>query len=204
MITEAVLRGQRVVLVPSTSDHVEKYHQWMTDPKLLKDTGTNPLTLEEVYDMEKGWREDADKLTFIILANGESEIAPLPMVGDANLFLKGKPGDEDFEAEVGIMIAEEAYQRRGFAQEALRLMLTYTTGSPTSFSCPPLPATVPKPPSPFPILPESLVVRIAQDNVSSIKVFERLGFIETRGANAFGEKEMRFSKKVPVSTPMSS
>jgi hypothetical protein len=189
----------------------------------------------------EGWREDADsrsfkvlhrpifkllahaELTFIILANGESEIAPLPMVGDANLFLKGKPGDEDFEAEVGIMIAgislstfsddvvhtkppptEEAYQRRGFAQEALRLMLTYTTGSPTSFSCPPLPATVPKPPSPFPILPESLVVRIAQDNVSSIKVFERLGFIETRGANAFGEKEMRFSKKVPVSTPMSS
>lgn len=24
----------------------------MTDPKLLKDTGTDPLTLEEVYDME--------------------------------------------------------------------------------------------------------------------------------------------------------
>lgn len=24
----------------------------MTDPRLLKDTGTDPLTLEEVYDME--------------------------------------------------------------------------------------------------------------------------------------------------------
>ncbi|KIK96028.1 hypothetical protein PAXRUDRAFT_826412 [Paxillus rubicundulus Ve08.2h10] len=122
------------------------------------------------------------------------------MIGDANLFLKGKPGDEDFEAEVGIMIAEEAYQRRGYAYEALGLMLTYATGLPTSFSCPPLP----KPPSPFPILPENLVVRIAQDNVPSIKLFERLGFVETRGANAFGEKEMRFSKKVPVSTPVSS
>lgn len=27
------------------------------------------------------------------------------MVGDVNIFLKGDPGDEDFEAEVGVMIA---------------------------------------------------------------------------------------------------
>ncbi|KAF9234622.1 GNAT domain-containing protein [Melanogaster broomeanus] len=195
MITEAVITGHKVVLIPSTPDHVEKYYQWMTDPKLLQDTGTDPLTLEEVYDMERGWREDADKLTFIIVANGEGDIASLPLIGDVNLFLKGRPEDKDFEVEVGVMIAEEAYQRRGFAREALGLMLTYTTGSPASFSCPPLSPTVPEPPSPFPIPPESLVVRIAQDNVPSLKTFERLGFIETRGANAFGEKEMRFRKR---------
>ncbi|KAF9223543.1 hypothetical protein BS17DRAFT_147369 [Gyrodon lividus] len=198
MITEAILRGPKVVLVPSTPAHVE-YHQWMTDPKLLKDTGTGPLTLEEVYGMEKAWREDTDKLTFIILANGEGDIASLQMVGDVNLFLKGRPEEEYFEAEVGVMIAEEAYQRKGFAIEALRLMLTYTTGSPTlssSSSSPALSPRVREPPSPFPILPESLVVRIAQDNGPSIKVFERLGFIETRDVNAFGEKEMRFGKKV--------
>lgn len=45
------------------------------------------------------------ELTFIILANGEGDIASLPMVGDVNIFLKGDPDDEDFEAEVGIMIA---------------------------------------------------------------------------------------------------
>lgn len=30
------------------------------------------------------------------------------MVGDVNLFLKGNPSDEDFEAEVEIMIAGES------------------------------------------------------------------------------------------------
>ena len=69
MLTEAVLRGQQVVLVPSTPDHVEvysnlhilclllnqlhqRYHRWMIDPELLKDTRTDPLTLEQVYEME--------------------------------------------------------------------------------------------------------------------------------------------------------
>ena len=28
-----------------------------------------------------------------------------PMVGDVNLFLKGMPGDEDFEVEIEVMIA---------------------------------------------------------------------------------------------------
>ena len=58
------------------------------------------------------------ELTFIILANetpmsskGTTEdidtdwLNKLPMVGDVNLFLKGDPSDDDFEAEVEIMIA---------------------------------------------------------------------------------------------------
>lgn len=45
------------------------------------------------------------ELTFIILANGEDDVTSLPMVGDVNIFLKGDPSDEDFEAEVGVMIA---------------------------------------------------------------------------------------------------
>ena len=32
---------------------------------------------------------------------------PLQMIGDANLFLKGTPGEDEFEAEVEIMIAGE-------------------------------------------------------------------------------------------------
>lgn len=45
------------------------------------------------------------ELTFIILANGEGDIASLPMIGDVNVFLKGDTSDEDFKAEVGVMIA---------------------------------------------------------------------------------------------------
>ena len=70
-------------------------------------------------------------------------------------------------------------------------MLSYVTESPASFASSPL-SLVPRPPSPFPIRPESLVVRISQENGSSIGLFERLGFVETKGANAFGENEMRF------------
>lgn len=45
------------------------------------------------------------ELTFIILAKGEGDVASLPMVGDVNVFLKGDPGNNNFEAEVGVMIA---------------------------------------------------------------------------------------------------
>ena len=53
------------------------------------------------------------ELTFIICVrpNSSSNIDPTPkvedliMVGDVNLFLKGAPDDEDFEAEAEIMIA---------------------------------------------------------------------------------------------------
>ena len=63
------------------------------------------------------------ELTFIILANetpvsskGTTEdtdtdwLNKLPMVGDVNLFLKGDPSDDDFEAEVEIMIAGASHR----------------------------------------------------------------------------------------------
>ncbi|KAG6818454.1 hypothetical protein H0H93_004822 [Arthromyces matolae] len=69
----------------------------------------------------------------------------LPMVGDVNMFLKGsiprKPSgtsapecdkdvedegeEEPFEAEMEIMIAEPTFRRKGFALEALQLILEY-------------------------------------------------------------------------------
>ena len=89
---------------------------------------------------------------------------------------------------------EEGYRGRGLALEALRLMLSYVTGSPALFAGPPL-SMLPNPPFPFPIRSESLVVRIGQENGASMGLFERLGFMETKEANAFGEKEMRFGKE---------
>lgn len=52
MITDAVIRGDKVVLVPYREEHVEKYHQWMSDPRLLQLTASEPLTLEEEYEMQ--------------------------------------------------------------------------------------------------------------------------------------------------------
>ncbi|KAH7915638.1 GNAT domain-containing protein [Hygrophoropsis aurantiaca] len=193
MICDAVLVGKKVVLVPYKAEHVEKYHEWMTDPVLRELTASEPLTLEEEYEMQKKWRDDPDKLTFIILAHEHGKhFSSLPMAGDVNLFLKGSPDDEDFEAEAEIMIADFTYRRQGFAHEALQLMLSYVTASPSYFGQSDIGDCDSVPPSPFPIQPTSLVVRISQSNTASISLFEQLGFTTVKVVKVFEEVEMRF------------
>ena len=53
------LEGRCCVLVPYRTHHVNRYHQWMSDPKLLEATASEPLSLDEEYEMQRTWREDA-------------------------------------------------------------------------------------------------------------------------------------------------
>ncbi|THH27890.1 hypothetical protein EUX98_g6301 [Antrodiella citrinella] len=101
-----------VVLVPYRKEHVAKYHEWMQNPELRELTASESLTLEEEYEMQEKWQHDEDKLTFIVCVrpNIDTELAleeGLVMVGDVNMFLKGSPKEEEFEAEAEIMIADE-------------------------------------------------------------------------------------------------
>ncbi|XVE72512.1 hypothetical protein DITRI_Ditri11bG0045300 [Diplodiscus trichospermus] len=52
------LEGQKVIMVPYMEAHVPKYHLWMQDPALLQATGSEPLTLQQEYDMELSWNQD--------------------------------------------------------------------------------------------------------------------------------------------------
>ncbi|KAJ8689575.1 hypothetical protein PTI98_012466 [Pleurotus ostreatus] len=198
----------------------------MQNEELRELTASEPLSLEEEFSMQEKWQIDEDKLTFIILAPNhppatakddddarlnliglsDPRLESMLMIGDVNLFLKGgrrdnrEDGDveDDFEAEVEIMIAEPDWRRKGLAIEALQLMLGYaTTGSPSGAFPPP---SEPEPQdtshrlseSPLPIPPRSLVTRISESNTPSIKLFQKLGFVITKRVEVFREVEMRY------------
>ena len=126
---DTCLIGRKVVLVPYRPEHVKIYHDWMLDPFLLEMTGSEPLTYEEEVEMQKSWRDDDKKVTFIVLDRSKCEGVPdgpdsdsdsdsagaspdvevpvpdfvrrnLPaMVGDVNLFLSVEEEEGGEESE---------------------------------------------------------------------------------------------------------
>lgn len=121
---ETCIVGSSCVLVPYRRVHVDRYHKWMQSPALLEATGSEPLSLEEEYAMQEGWRIDGKKCTFIILKCDNLPIdIPLDgerndefvkenvqaMVGDVNLFLSEEDDDEE----------EEERQENGKEEQAL-------------------------------------------------------------------------------------
>ena len=62
-----VVVGSKVVLVPYKKHHVVKYNSWMQKKELQELTASEPLTLEQEYEMQTSWHLDDKKLTFIIL-----------------------------------------------------------------------------------------------------------------------------------------
>ncbi|KAB8304594.1 hypothetical protein EYC80_003972 [Monilinia laxa] len=129
----------KVLLVPYEESHVIPYHEWMKDEEIQKATASEPLTLEEEYAMQRSWRTDHDKLTFIICipdSDGEKlaseEVkrgvadAPAKMIGDINLFLS--EADEDGEGcigEIEIMIAEAGARGKGMGRSAVLAFMEY-------------------------------------------------------------------------------
>lgn len=107
------------------------------------------------------------------------------------MFLNGAPEDEDeFTAEVEIMIAEPDYRRGGLALEALQLMLQYATENKFLTEGSSVPTVFPTS-SPLPVPPSSLVARIGDTNLPSIRLFEKLGFVITKRIEVFSEVEMK-------------
>jgi len=121
-----VIYGTRVILVPYDKEHVEKYHGWMQNKDILEATASEPLSIENEYKMQESWRNDEDKLTFIVLSaqdieDGHGELDA--MIGDVNLFLNDP--EDDCCGEVEVMIAESRARQKGCATEALKLLMGY-------------------------------------------------------------------------------
>lgn len=57
-------RPQRVIqniLIPFWFfSKLYRYHQWMTDPELQELTASEPLSIDQEYEMQETWRNDED------------------------------------------------------------------------------------------------------------------------------------------------
>ncbi|KAG0124348.1 GNAT domain-containing protein [Tuber indicum] len=136
---KTALLSPKILLVPYEPHHVPTYHAWMEDEDLRTATASDRLTLPEEYAMQKSWREDGDKLTFIAclpplssssiaeMVRARRDDAPERMLGDVNLFLYPSPEHDEVEgkvvAEVEVMIARREFHGMGLGREVVRLFL---------------------------------------------------------------------------------
>ncbi|KAL4910967.1 hypothetical protein BDW74DRAFT_142155 [Aspergillus multicolor] len=203
----------KVLLVPYSKWHVPRYHEWMKDEEIQQATASEPLSLPEEYAMQQSWRNDADKLTFIVCVPIDRERklrdeddAPSRMIGDINLFLRveededeqGNPAPPQIIGEIELMIAEKKDQGKGYGKAALLAFLRYVLGREKEVLSEfvkgdeeakrILGAAIKAEELKF----AALSVKIGQVNERSLKLFEGLRFEKVGDApNYFGEWELR-------------
>jgi len=167
-----MLRGDRCVLVPYGVDHVPTYHAWMQQQEMLDATASERLTLEQEYANQISWTQDPHKLTFIIL---DPTLPPTPtatsaggMCGDINLFRHSYLPPHT--AELEIMIAHTASQRRGIATQAIHLTMAWAAREWGVQRC---------------------VVKVGGGNERSLSLFrDKLGWTVTQYVDVFDEYEI--------------
>ncbi|XP_035695071.1 N-acetyltransferase 9-like protein [Branchiostoma floridae] len=163
-----LLEGSRIVLVPYKKQHVPKYHGWMQSSELQELTASEPLTLQQEYEMQNSWWQDQNKCTFIVLDKTSWQSAEKTeidsMIGDVNLFFTNQ--ESPTEAEIEIMIAEPTSRRKGSGREALTTMMAYGVQE--------LGVT-------------EYVAKIGYSNHGSLSLFHKLGFTEVSRSDVFQE-----------------
>ncbi|XP_058477999.1 N-acetyltransferase 9 [Solea solea] len=179
-----LLEGHRVVLVPYNAQHVPRYHEWMKSPELQQLTASEPLTLDQEYNMQQSWREDNDKCTFIILDKQQwadpSVVEEQCMVGDVNIFLTD-PTDPSL-AELEVMIAEPSYRGKGIGKEVTRMMMFYGVSK---------------------LGVKRFQAKIGLDNEVSVSMFKKLRFQEVSVCQVFKEVTLEMMVDEAVRTWLS-
>eukprot|EP00040_Diaphanoeca_grandis_P018519 m.97395 g.97395 ORF g.97395 m.97395 type:complete len:202 (+) comp26975_c1_seq5:319-924(+) len=166
------IAGVNCSLVPYGKHHVARYHAWMQSEELLEQTASEPLSLEKEYEMQRTWREDEDKCTFIVVRPGPVTAKNQEdMIGDVNLFIND--AEDKQAAEIDIMIAESTHRGKGIGKEAVLLMMQYAT---TKLSI------------------SRFVAKISFSNKGSMALFTKLGFDKVSECKHFEEStlELKF------------
>jgi RimJ/RimL family protein N-acetyltransferase len=159
--------------------------------------------------MQKSWRLDYDKLTFIATLPASAlqhsptsevvAVSPIPdeidrMIGDVNLFLVEDEEDEARErssiiGEVEIMIAREDLQGKGYGKAALLVFLWYIVRNQESI----VQEYAKGVQLQAGLVLRHLRVKIDMNNTRSIKLFEGVGFRKiSEKPNYFDELELRW------------
>lgn len=161
--------------------HVPKYHEWMQHPALLQATASEPLTLQQEFQMQLTWTQDPNKQTFIVLdremvvgefIHGDPHVEA--MVGDVNLYMNNF--DDPNMAEIEIMIAEPKSRGKGLGKESVLLMMAFAV--------------------------ESLGIhifraKIGESNGASLTLFRKLGFEEASYSEIFKEVTLELQVTKP-------
>jgi len=169
----------------------------MKDPSIQQATASEPLTIEEEYAMQRSWRQDADKLTFITgvakgpFPKGYTVNGDITMIGDVNLFVTIEHNDEiEADALIGeleLMIAEKSMQGKGLGRSTIICFLQYVIANEQNI--------VKEYCSTEPDLQKQSIdyyrVKIGKDNERSLKMFAALGFRKVGDVSYFGEIELR-------------
>ncbi|XP_070580117.1 alpha/beta-tubulin-N-acetyltransferase 9-like isoform X2 [Ptychodera flava] len=140
----------------------------MQSADLQELTASEPLTLEQEYEMQQSWWKDDNKCTFIVLDKGlwqDPECTEIDsMCGDVNLFLNDQ--DDLSVAEIEIMIAETKCQGKGYGKEALLLMMRYGIDQ---------------------LRMSKYTAKIGCQNTRSLAMFQKIGFKEVSVSEVFQE-----------------
>lgn len=205
---ETCIVGSKCILVPYRRVHVDRYHGWMQSPSLLEATGSEPLTIEEEYEMQKSWRVDAKKCTFIVLErNGLTRDIPASggrddkfvtdnvgaMVGDVNLFFSEE--DEEDVGDGEDQVAAEDAETHFRLQAELDIMIAEESargqGIGLEASCLMMLYGVHE------LGVRRFFCKINEDNNSSLALFRKLKFVECDYAACFKQYEYELKRQTP-------
>jgi diamine N-acetyltransferase len=110
-----VMGGESVTLRPPREDDVEKVYEWDRDPELAAWNGRPPIKISlsaARRDYLARWEDPSNKV-FIIEAGDEA-------IGMATLYDFRREG-----CEVGIKVGSKTSRGRGYASEAVELLVSY-------------------------------------------------------------------------------